>query len=126
MDIHREQMLRGYLAMLVVEKPYRSLGTGVNCLLMSLSKHLQLQGICLCCEKHDMHDDPKESELPSRNHLACINGVTVLKLTDSLLQSKTCMCNAECTEFSENSAFTPMLATPVPRMQVFPVMQAQS
>lgn len=28
MDVHREQMLRGYLAMLVVEKPYRSLGTG--------------------------------------------------------------------------------------------------
>ena len=28
MDVHREQMMRGYLAMLVVEKPYRSLGTG--------------------------------------------------------------------------------------------------
>ena len=31
MDVHREQMLRGYLAMLVVEKPYRSLGTGAMC-----------------------------------------------------------------------------------------------
>lgn len=31
MDVHREQMLRGYLAMLVVEKPYRSLGTGKQC-----------------------------------------------------------------------------------------------
>jgi len=35
MDVHREQMLRGYLAMLVVEKPYRSLGTGVDCLLIA-------------------------------------------------------------------------------------------
>ncbi len=51
MDVHREQMLRGYLAMLVVEKPYRSLGTGVNCLLMSLSKCLQLQGIYACAVK---------------------------------------------------------------------------
>lgn len=32
MDVHREQMLRGYLAMLVVEKPYRSLGTGMQLL----------------------------------------------------------------------------------------------
>ncbi len=95
MDVHREQMLRGYLAMLVVEKPYRSLGTGVNCLLMSLSKRSQLQGICLCCERHDMHDGPEEFELPSCIYLACINGVTVLKHTDRLLQSKTCTyaCN---------------------------------
>ena len=33
MDVHREQMLRGYLAMLVVERPYRSLGTGKQCML---------------------------------------------------------------------------------------------
>ncbi len=63
MDVHREQMLRGYLAMLVVEKPYRSLGTGVDCLLIALSKRLQLQGICLCCKRHDIHDDPEEAEL---------------------------------------------------------------
>lgn len=62
MDVHREQMLRGYLAMLVVEKPYRSLGTGMNCLLTSLSEHLQLQGLCLCCKITDNHSE--EAELP--------------------------------------------------------------
>ena len=41
MDVHREQMLRGYLAMLVVEKPYRSLGTGKRVLLH--------QSAPLCC-----------------------------------------------------------------------------
>ena len=46
-----------------------------------------------------MHDDPEESELPSRNYLACINGVTVLKHTDPLLQSKKCTCSADCTGF---------------------------
>ncbi len=70
MDVHREQMLRGYLAMLVVEKPYRSLGTGVDCLLIALSTRLQLQGICLCCERHGIHDDPEEAELPICNQLA--------------------------------------------------------
>lgn len=35
MDVHREQMLRGYLAMLVVTKPYRSLGAGAMCAIMS-------------------------------------------------------------------------------------------
>lgn len=44
MDVHREQMLRGYLAMLVVEKPYRSLGTGKQHLwLASGSVQLHLQ-----------------------------------------------------------------------------------
>ena len=40
MDVHREQMLRGYLAMLVVEKPYRSLGTGMR--LLHHCSHLRL------------------------------------------------------------------------------------
>lgn len=38
MDIHREQMLRGYLAMLVVEKPYRSLGTGTELVKLSIAE----------------------------------------------------------------------------------------
>lgn len=31
MEVNRGQMLRGYLAMLVVEKPYRFLGAGAIC-----------------------------------------------------------------------------------------------
>ena len=92
-------MLRGYLAMLVVEKPYRSLGTGMDCLLTSLSKSEQLQGICLCCARRKMHDDPKESEMSICNKLACINGVTMLKHTGPLMQSRKCLQIAECTGF---------------------------
>ncbi len=48
----------------------------------------------------------------------------MLKHTDPLLQSARKMQNAQ--DFSEGSALKPMLATPVPLMRVFPIMQAQS
>ncbi|DBA82808.1 hypothetical protein WJX77_011160 [Trebouxia sp. C0004] len=43
MDVHREQMLRGYLAMLVVEKPYRSLGTGTELVKLSIAEMIKGQ-----------------------------------------------------------------------------------
>lgn len=55
MDVHREQMLRGYLAMLVVEKPYRSLGAGAMCahqclgckLIVNAPAHVCLHCLCM-------------------------------------------------------------------------------
>lgn len=43
MDVHREQMLRGYLAMLVVEKPYRSLGTGTELVKLTIAEMIKEQ-----------------------------------------------------------------------------------
>ncbi|KAL3157945.1 hypothetical protein ABBQ32_012347 [Trebouxia sp. C0010 RCD-2024] len=43
MDVHREQMLRGYLAMLVVEKPYRSLGTGTELVKLTIGQMIKEQ-----------------------------------------------------------------------------------
>lgn len=51
MDVHRDQMLRGYLAMLVVEKPYRSLGTGAMCAAITYSVCQCILLHCLLCHR---------------------------------------------------------------------------